>query len=107
LFAVDIEHRNPVRLPLSVECVNFIILSVIKALYREILVVAINIDLNVLGYFLAVGVFAISIAVWMIEEMMVLFFLVMEQIHKNQIVIYEAACDERIWEVVNRHCMVV
>ena len=41
------------------------------------------------------------------EELMVLNALVVEQIYKKEIVSYKTASDERVWEIVNWHRMIV
>jgi hypothetical protein len=41
------------------------------------------------------------------EELMMLNFLVVEQINKNEFVSYKTASDEGVWEIVNWHRMIV
>ena len=41
MLAIDVEYRDTVRLALSVECVDFIVLSVVETFHGEILVVCV------------------------------------------------------------------
>jgi hypothetical protein len=86
------------RLPLSIECIDLIILRVEEAFYREILWTTVDVYLHVVDHFSG----------WNSpEELMVLLILVVEQIYKNEVVLHKCTGYERIVKVVNGHSVVV
>lgn len=94
----DLNHRYSIALPLSVKGVDFVILYVIEALCREILGATVNLKHSWTRD---------SIFSPVPEQMMVLNFLVVEQVHENYFIIDEAAVNEWIREVVDWHGVVV
>ena len=92
------KHRDSEALALPVKGVDFVILLIVEALEWKVFVIAVD---------------------WNFGNLNCLFFcqvvkkVVMsqggrvEQIDKDQVVPDESACDEGIWEVVNRHCVVI
>tara|TARA_B110000285_G_C15064830_1_gene584499 strand:+ start:904 stop:1167 length:264 start_codon:yes stop_codon:yes gene_type:complete len=85
---------------LSIKGVDLIVLRVVEAFRREVLrrTQTLHTELGVANDPLLFPV---------VEEVVMLDQFVMEQIDEKQVVVDEAAVDEWVWEVVDRHRVVV
>ena len=83
---------------LSIEGVDLVVFRIVEALHWEVFRVRFYWDLGLLGYGLCYRV---------VEEVVMFDIFVVEKVYEDKVVGNEAASDERIWKVVDRHGMVV
>ena len=95
---LDVNHWDSKGLTLAVECINLIVVGIVKALLGEVLLVALHFD-----DFVACDL----LGLYVVEEMVVIERGIVEQVHEQQLVGDEAAVDEWVWKVVDWHRMVV
>jgi hypothetical protein len=87
---------------LAIKTVHLIVVRVIVAFHREVLLVALKVHSLMAQDFLFLHVIT-----KLIKELMVCERCIMEQIHKQEVVIDKNTGDERVWEVIDRHRVVV
>lgn len=83
---------------LAVESVDLVVIGVVEAFLRKILIITIHFYL---------GMPCNGASCFIEKEVVMGDRSIMEKIHKNQVVGDESASDEGVWEVVDRHCVVV
>lgn len=101
LLVVNVGNRDSQRLTLSVESVDFIVVFIVETLLGEILFVA--------GHW---NDFVVcdDLCFIVVEEMVMVLISVVEQVDKYQCLVFvinETTIYEWIWEIIDRHCMVI
>ena len=103
LIIIKALYWNSETLSLSVECVNFISICVVKRFLRKVFLIALHFD--------DLMRFLNNLHCFIIEEKVMMFLIgAVKEVDKDQFtatLVYEAAVDEGVWEVVNWHCVVV
>ena len=98
LWVGDVVHWNPKTLTLPVERVNFVLVRVVKASVREIFVVRVQLHLGMTSYLSLLRP---------VEEMMMHQSSIMEEIDENTFLTDDSTGNERVWEVLDWHGVVV
>ena len=93
-----IQHRNGEALALPIKCIYFVLICVVKAFVREVLVVAVQVNILMVSDLSFFNV---------VEEVMMSQSEVVEEIHEQEVVIYPSADDVRIWETLDGHSVVI
>ena len=89
---------NGETLTLPVKHINLVLIKVVKAFIREVLIVTFQMSSLVVSNLPLLNV---------VEEMVVSQTVVVEEIHKQNVVIHPSADNVRIWKSLDWHCVVV
>ena len=91
---INVKHRHSVRLALSIKGINFIVLHIVERFDGEVLGATFDIDLDIICN---------CLGSWVEKELVMHDVFIVEQIHKNKVIIHEATGDKWIWEIVDGH----